>query len=83
MDECYICGKFAPLDTHHIFEGTRRKASDKYGLTIEVCRSCHTQIHLHPKEYEWLKVEAQVKAMADYGWSKDDFIERFGKSYVQ
>lgn len=82
MDNCYICGRYAPLDRHHIFEGTKRKVSEKYGLVIHICRDCHTAVHLHPKEYEWLKKEAQVKAMLDNGWSTDEFIERFGKSYV-
>ena len=45
MKTCWLCGRNGvaePLDRHHIFGGTYRKQSEKYGLEVYWChRSCH------------------------------------------
>lgn len=80
---CYLCGKRNASDVHHIFEGSNRSASDEYGLTIRICRECHMYIHHFPKSKTAveLKKYAQKKAMEHYGWSIEEWIEKFGKDY--
>ena len=37
--ECWLCGRNGcgdPLDKHHIFGGTNRKKSEKYGLCLSM-----------------------------------------------
>lgn len=82
--KCYICGRSnGALHVHHVFEGTANRAvSDRYGLTVFVCPNCHRAIHENPKALEWLKREAQEKAMIEYDWSADQFRKRFGKNYL-
>ena len=83
MDRCYVCGRVTRCDTHHMIGGIgRRKISDRYGLVIPVCRSCHEDIHAHPERYGWIKQEAQRIAMERNGWDTSDFIRAFGKSYI-
>lgn len=79
---CFMCRRIVPTEEHHIFEGANRKASEKYGLKVYVCRCCHSKIHLKPKEYSYLKVSGQHRAMYIYGWSVDEFRKRFRKSYI-
>jgi hypothetical protein len=44
--ECEICGRYDYLEEHHLIPGiANRKISDKYGLTINICRACHQNIH--------------------------------------
>lgn len=82
MDSCYICGRIAH-HTHHVFQGVgRRKLSDIYGLTVRLCPECHHNVHSHPRDYVWLKEEFQRKAMKENNWSIDQFIEKFGRSYI-
>ena len=64
---CFICGKYTATDTHHVFQGSNRAASDRYGLTVETAVK--------------LKDHAQREAMERYGWSLDEWRERFGKDY--
>lgn len=79
---CFMCRRITPTEEHHIFEGANRKASEKYGLKIHVCRSCHNKIHMNPKEYAYLKVSGQHRAMYIYGWTVDEFRRHFRKSYL-
>lgn len=80
---CSVCGRYSSLDVHHLINGSaKRKKSDEYGLVIEVCRACHRDIHDHPAKYLWLKQKAQEKVMTEQGWSVEDFIREFGKSYL-
>ena len=80
---CEICGRYGRTDIHHVFEGNgRRKISDEWGATIEVCADCHRKIHARPKAYIWLKQKCQREVMARYGLNTEEFIERIGKSYL-
>ena len=80
---CYICGRYTATDTHHVFQGSNRESSDKYGLTVRLCRECHAYIHEHPQSDVAisLKDRAQRTAMDYYGWSLDEWRSKFGKDY--
>lgn len=83
---CQICGATRALETHHIFGGPFRKKSDRYGLTITLCHSCHNEppwgVHYNRPTADGLKARAQEKAMEAYGWTTADFIREFGKNYI-
>ena len=81
---CYICHAQCETDEHHIFEGANRKASDKYGLTVYLCRVCHRRAHDFPKEFEekyHLKRMTQTAAMVRYGWDIKQWRRLFRKDY--
>lgn len=62
------------LEEHHVFEGIYRRASEKYGLKVYLCKYHHTgdingsseAVHMHPNESAdlWLKRRAQ------YAWER-------------
>ena len=89
---CYLCGrnKYAELyglDEHHIFGGADRKKSEKYGLKVFLCHDrCHengeSSVHRNREVSDKLRAEAQRAAMDRYGWSREDFIDVFGKNYI-
>ena len=85
---CYLCGRnssFEPLDEHHVYGGLRiRDLSERYGLKVYLHHwTCHLNgVHKGGALADRLKADVQQKAMEHYGWSKDDFIGIFGKSYV-
>ena len=39
--ECYLCGALGQTEEHHCFGGPNRRLSEKYGLKVYLCLSCH------------------------------------------
>lgn len=87
---CYLCGRREgndPLDVHHVFYGRNRANSEKYGLTVKLHHnSCHLfgvkAVHQNGDTKDRMQRNVQKEAMKYYGWSVEDFIEIFGKSYI-
>lgn len=79
---CFICGQWA-TDTHHCIHGNgRRILADKDGLTVRLCNRCHGLLHDKGNFDKELQRIAEARWMEHYGKSEDDFIERYGKSYL-
>ena len=75
------------LERHHIFGGSRRKLSDKYGLTVWLCGSrCHREgkysVHQNADVMNYLHQVGQLKAMKEQGWTAEQFREIFGANYI-
>lgn len=77
------------LVRHEIFFGTaNRKKSIKYGLVVFIKPEDHNMseygVH-NRKGHEFdmhLKKLGQERAMDEYKWTTDEFIDIFGKSYI-
>jgi len=85
LSYCYCCGRSAEkLDRHEIFGAANRKKSKELGLWVMLChQSCHLGgVHTYPYKYIYLKQKAQRIAMKHYGWTKEEFIEKFGRSFI-
>lgn len=82
---CYFCTRTDTLERHHIFGGSRRKASEKYGFTVYLCREHHTEppdgVHHNREKSDHLKRRAQEQFELYYG-DRDEFRKVFGKSYL-
>lgn len=88
-DHCFLCKRnrhAGRLETHHIFGAGNRKLSDKYGLTVTLCEECHRTakhaVHQSAATMQYLHEYGQRKAMRENGWTVQDFIEVFGKNYI-
>ena len=82
--ECFICGRTDWLERHHIFGGSRRKKSDKYGLVIDLCHDHHNEppdgAH-HNKEISlFLKRYGQIKFEKTH--TREQFMNEFGRNYL-
>lgn len=81
-DCCYICGQWA-TDVHHVIHGTaNRKLADEDGLTVKLCRRCHTLLHDKGNMDKELQKIGQRAWMNHNGASVEDFIKRYGKNYL-
>lgn len=92
MCRCAECGEIfdkKEIQLHEVYFGSgKRQLSIKYGLVIPLywvefhnqieCKGIHFDKEMCLK---WQKI-AQIKAMAYYGWSKQEFIDIFGISYI-
>ena len=84
MDHCYFTGA-APVERHHIFGGSNRKNSEKYGFVIPL------RPDMHPNGAKAGKnaadIDLKLKQMSQryfeehYG-TRDDFRRIFGKSVL-
>lgn len=80
-EQCFVCGHYGPTDVHHILHGSRRKAADKYGLTVHLCRDCHHRVHNGDTALDKvLKMYAQT--IFEEKYDHDKWMEVFGKDYT-
>ena len=84
--ELYSTERFSGSHKHHIFGGSNRNKSEKLGLYVYLTPAMHNMsdygVHFNKAFDLELKQIAQRAAMATYGWSIDEFIREFGKSYI-
>lgn len=81
-DCCFLCGQYA-TETHHCIHGTaNRKLADQDGLTVRLCNRCHRNLHDKGTLDKELQRIAQQKWMEANGKTLDEFIRRYGRSYL-
>lgn len=83
MRKCYLCGSTQWIEVHHVFSGPYRKASEKYGMTVDLCATCHRGprgVHQNAEANRRLKAWFQGKFEETH--SRAEFREIFGKSYI-
>lgn len=87
LEHCIECGR-NNVEKHEVFFGTaNRKLSIEDGLVIPLCKAEHHAGNLrgiHKDQVlneKWKKI-AQEKWQEYYGKTKEDFIKRYGKSYI-
>ena len=85
--QCYVCGSVKYLHFHHIIFGKNRKKADEDGLTVYLCYNHHEgTMGVHGKKGHDLDLKlkqiAEQKWIEHYNKTIDDFIERYGKSYL-
>ena len=78
-ERCFICGRWRPAHVHHCLHGSRRKAADKYGLTVHLCVACHGALHDHGIYDQELKEAAQKFFEEAHG--HEEWMKIFGKDY--
>ena len=84
---CYVCGLKNNIHLHHIIFGKNRKKADEDGLTIYLCYQHHEGTKgVHGKDGH--ELDLKLKKLAEEMWliyynkNVDDFIKRYGKSYI-
>ncbi len=82
--ECYITGSTEGLHRHHVYAGSRRKASDAWGCWVWLRWDWHNGadygVHSSPELDRRLKRECQEKFEELYGHEK--FMKVFGKNFL-
>ena len=84
MDRCYFTGN-SPVERHHIFGGSNRSKSEKYGFVVPLRPDLHPNGVMAGKGSdtidELLKVKAQRYYEKNIGTRKE-FVNEFGKNYL-
>lgn len=83
-DHCFLCGSYRDIEIHHVMGGANRKLSDKYGLIIPLCHSCHNEpphgAHFNVETMNYLKGVAQTEF--EHLFSHEEWMDIFGKNYL-
>lgn len=82
LDRCYICGAYGKMDEHHIFGGPCRKASDRLGLVVHLCRSCHRDLHDRNSDTMLYLHQKGQMIYEEHIGSRQEFIKEFIRSYL-
>lgn len=78
---CYRCKTWVNNpDRHHVFNGAYRHKSEEDGYVVYVHRQCHELIHRNAE----IRLKMKAEAQRDYEktHSREEFIERYGRSYL-
>ena len=82
---CFFCGSQKGLQRHHIYAGSRRAASEKYGLWVWLCLEHHTgsnySVHTCKRLNDYLQERGQREFEKQIG-TREDFIKIFGRSFI-
>lgn len=86
LSHCIITGS-PNVHLHHIYPGTRRKQSERYGFVVPLRYDLHEfgTYSVHEKPNDGL--DLKLKRMAQEYWeshygNRRAFIEMFGKNYL-
>ena len=79
--ECFISGYRGALDKHHIYAGSCRKASEKYGCWVWLRHDIHMELHDRNKTLDKL-LRRTCQERFEETYSREMFMEIFGKSYL-
>ncbi len=84
--ECFLCHRYALLERHHIFGGSNRPNSEKYGLVVTLCHQCHNEppngVHHSKTVMDTLHEYGQLKVMREQHWTKEEFMRVFHANYI-
>ena len=81
---CYLCGKTVGLECHHVLGGVaNRKLSTRLGLTVMLCKDCHTGkdgAQYNAEKGMQLKRDAQYACERTH--TRAEWMKLFGKNYL-
>lgn len=85
--ECLICGNTYALHRHHVYFGTaNRKLSESHGCWCYLCPEHHNMsnfgVHNNRAVDMYLKRKCQKILEEDIGWTREYFMDVFGRSYL-
>lgn len=82
-ERCYLCGRSGYLCRHEIYGAAYRSKSKEFGLWVNLCLECHTELHfVHAELKMELREAGQIAAREHYGWTANEFRDKFGRCYV-
>ena len=87
-NKCFLCGVECNPDEHfaehHVFGGPCRSISDRYGLVVHLCGTCHSLIHDSEKGKD-MKLKLHQDGQRIYEQrigNRRAFIREFIRSYL-
>ena len=84
LDHCIFTGS-SQVERHHIFGGSSRKASERYGYVVPLRPDLHPNGVFAGKRAKEIDIYLKQMAQRDFEkkhGTREDFRREFGKSYL-
>lgn len=84
LDHCMFTGA-APVERHHVFGGSNRKNSEKYGFIAPLRPDLHPNGVLAGRWAKEVDMELKQRCQRYFeenNGTRKDFISKFGKSFL-
>lgn len=82
IKKCYICQAEGIVEAHHCIHGARRRLADEDGLIVNLCVRHHRLLHDKGIGDKALMKEAEEAYLRYNMVDEDEFIGRYGKSWL-
>ena len=80
---CYLCGTTHQLEIHHIYSGSNRKNSTKYGLVVTLCATCHRGVvGVHNNYDKMLHLRKVGQQAFEKAYPSLNFTKIFHRNYL-
>lgn len=82
--KCYVCGTTRDLHKHHIYFGSNRKLSEKYGCWVYLCAPHHNMSNkgVHSDRELDLRLKKECQQAFEKKHSRDEFMRIFGRNWL-
>ena len=83
--KCFICGKVGVTERHHIYEGSRRQASEKNGFVCFLCPEHHTSsdCSVHRDNELNLMLKRYCQREYEKTHTREEFMGIIHKNYLE
>lgn len=84
LDHCMFTGA-APVERHHVYGGSNRKNSEKYGFIAPLRPDLHPNGVFAGQEAKAVDMELKQRCQRyfeDHNGTREEFISIFGRSYL-
>ena len=84
MDHCMFTG-YAPVERHHVFGGSNRSNSEKYGFIAPLRPDLHPNGAFRGQSAELVDKELKQRCQRyfeEHHGTRKEFIDIFGRSYL-
>lgn len=84
-DYCYLCGKYGPVERHHVFQGAYRKKAERHGFVVNLCHYCHNEppMGVHHNKERRIALRQTCQKEYEQTHTRNQFIAEFGRNYLE
>lgn len=80
-EKCFISGCTAGLDRHHVYAGSRRNASEKWGCWVWLRHDIHMDLHQRDSALDKM-IKRTCQERFEEIHDHETFMRVFGKSWL-
>jgi hypothetical protein len=81
--KCFLCGSSQNIEKHHIMGNATRDKSEKMGVWVYLCRSCHDRIHFSKDSRKMMdSLRAKAQSKFEETRTREEWMKDFHRNYL-
>lgn len=83
-EECFLCHTTRDLHWHHVYEGSRRQASERHGFVVRLCARHHNMSDdsVHGNEELNRKLKRLCQRVYERTHTREEFMKIIHRNYL-